>query len=102
MMYVLIFLLFITSVQSAEFVKHYTSWCGHCKKLKPVWDELSDKYRDDKRVNILSINCDENKGSCKNVRGYPTLILYKDDGSHETYHGNRNLDDLSRFLEEFL
>lgn len=65
-------------------IKFYAPWCGHCKNLKPVWDEFADTNVGE--VNVGEINCDDpenpsNKSFCKSlgVTGYPTVKYYRDD-----------------------
>jgi len=59
------------------FIKFYAPWCGHCKSLAPIWDELADKYADSSSVVVGSVDCttEENKDLCGEygVQGYPTL-----------------------------
>lgn len=59
------------------FIKFYAPWCGHCKKLAPVWTEFAESSPD---VNVAKIDCtsDEGKPICKDfgVKGYPTLIWF--------------------------
>ena len=67
----------IESTDKPTFGKFYAPWCGHCKRLAPVWDELSEAQES---VNIVSIDCtnDANREMCKSmeVKGYPTLIWF--------------------------
>lgn len=37
------------------FIKFYAPWCGHCKRLAPTWDELSDLHRDE--LNVGKVDC---------------------------------------------
>merc|ERR1711892_87925 len=83
-------------------VKMYAPWCGHCKRLKPTWDELATETKGD--YNIGAVDCTVHKELCSKhgVRGYPT-ILYFPDGEKvnaEKYQGQRDLGALVSFLEK--
>ena len=58
-------------------VDFWATWCGPCKSIAPVVDELSKEYAG--RVKITKLNVDENPAtpSQYSVRGIPTLILFK-------------------------
>ena len=60
-------------------VKYYAPWCGHCKRLKPAFDQLGSEYEGHDSVVIAEADCTaEGKSLCqqKGVRGYPTLKYY--------------------------
>ena len=63
------------------------SWCGPCKTIAPVLEELATQYSG--KVKIVKINVDENKEYATkfNVRGIPNLILFKDGESKEQIVG---------------
>merc|ERR1712006_69508 len=93
------------SVAMAEgrdvFVEFYAPWCGHCKKLAPIWDELGEKYKDNKDLVIAKFDATANEASGVSVQGFPTLIWYpKDNKAGESYSGERDLAALSQFVEE--
>jgi thioredoxin 1 len=56
----------------------YASWCGPCKVISPIIDELSDEYRG--KVTFGKLDADENTEIVQQlgVRNIPTLLLYKD------------------------
>jgi len=81
-------------------VKYYAPWCGHCKKLAPIWDELGDAFKDNKDVVIAKFDATTNEAEGVNIRGYPTLIWYpKDNKAGENYEGERDLAGLKSFIE---
>ena len=74
----------------------------HCKRLAPTWDELSMKLEDKANVKIAKVDCTLDKDLCKKyeVRGYPTLILFKNGEQAEKYSKARDLNALYSFVTE--
>jgi len=87
------------------FVEFYASWCGHCKRLKPIWDQLGDKYAPIKeRVVIAKMEAQDNDLPASipfRIGGFPTIKL-KPAGSRDfiDYEGDRSFESLVSFLEE--
>jgi len=87
------------------FVEFYAPWCGHCKRLKPTWDSLAEKYESIKdRLVIAKMDATENDLPPSvpfQVSGFPTL-KYKKAGSRDfiDYNGDRSLESLIEFVEE--
>lgn len=74
-------------------------WCGHCKKLKPEWDKLSENVE----VLIGEVDCTVEKDLCAKhgVQGYPT-IKYSDGYGWTKYEKGRDYASLEKFVEEEL
>lgn len=72
-------------------------WCGHCKKLKPIWDELSEKVE----VLIGEVDCTVEKELCQKhkVQGYPT-IKYSTGFGWKSYKNGRDLEAFETFVDE--
>ena len=82
------------------FVKYFAPWCGHCKRLAPIWAALAHKYKDHPMVQVAEMDCTESETVCglQGVKGYPSLMLYKDGVLSATHSGGRTLADLDEFL----
>jgi protein disulfide-isomerase-like protein len=80
-------------------IKFYAPWCGHCKKLAPVWDQLAEKAD----VLVAKVDCTVHKELCQKqqVQGYPTL-KYTNGYGYNSYQGGRDLDSFLTFIEENL
>eukprot|EP00127_Corallochytrium_limacisporum_P007375 Clim_evm12s249 gene=Clim_evmTU12s249 len=82
------------------FVEFYAPWCGHCKKLAPIWDELGEKYKDNDNVIIAKVDATENEFEDVAIRGFPTLKFWPaGSDSAMDYNGDRTLEELISFLK---
>lgn len=81
-------------------VEFYAPWCGHCKQLAPIYDQLGEKYADRADVVIAKIDATTNELEHTKVNSFPTIKLYKK-GTNQVieYNGERTLDGLSQFLD---
>ena len=88
-----------TLSQGPMFVKFFAPWCGHCKRLAPIWTQLGRHMKD--KLTIAEVDCDEHNSLCRshNVQGYPTLLFFTDEGTSVEYNGGRKLDQLKSFSE---
>lgn len=82
-------------------VKFYAPWCGHCKKLAPIWDELGEHYKDNANVVIAKFDSTVNEADGVEIRGYPTLKWYpRGNKAGESYEGERDLPAFIKFIDE--
>merc|ERR1711881_462160 len=82
------------------FVEFYAPWCGHCKQLAPIWDELGEKYKDHPNIVIAKSDATANEFADIEVQGFPTLKFFPDgERKVEDYSGGRTLEDFVKFLE---
>lgn len=81
-------------------IEFYAPWCGHCKKLAPIFDELGENLRGEE-VSIVKLDATANDVPPQfEVRGFPTLFwLPKDDKQNPIkYEGGRDLDDFLKYI----
>ena len=82
------------------FVKYYAPWCGHCKRLAPIYEELADLY-EGKDVVVAEIDHTLNDVESVDIKGYPTLVLFPADGSEPIYYEDaRSLEAMANFIKE--
>lgn len=85
-------------------VEFFAPWCGHCKNLAPVYEELAQAFAHAKdKVQIAKVDADSERGlgSRFNIQGFPTLKWFdgKND-SPEDYVNGRDFESLSSFITE--
>lgn len=81
-------------------VEFYAPWCGHCKKLAPIYEELGEKYKDSDKVVIAKMDATANELADVKIGSFPTITLYKAETNEAIeYNGERTLKGLSKFID---
>lgn len=80
----------------------WAAWCGPCKMIAPMLEEISNDYAD--RIKICKMDVDDNPNTPNkfNVRGIPTLIIFKDGNVEATKVGALSKVQLIEFIESNL
>jgi thioredoxin 1 len=83
-------------------VDYWAEWCGPCKMIAPILDEVSATYQD--KLQIAKMNVDENRDipAKFGIRGIPTLMLFKDGQLAATKVGALSKAQLTAFLDQQL
>jgi len=82
------------------FVEFYAPWCGHCKQLAPIWDELAEKFKDSADIVIAKMDSTANEVEDVSVQSFPTLKYFPAGGKDVVdYNGDRTLEGFTKFLE---
>jgi len=82
-------------------VEFYAPWCGHCKKLTPIYDELAEKMAEED-VEIVKMDATANDvPPAYDVKGFPTLYwLPKNTKKPVAYNGGRELTDFVEYIKK--
>ncbi|XP_016317281.1 protein disulfide-isomerase [Sinocyclocheilus anshuiensis] len=83
------------------FIEFYAPWCGHCKQLAPIWDQLGEKFKDNANIVVAKMDSTANEIEAVKVHSFPTLKFFPagDDRKVIDYNGERTLDGFTKFLE---
>ena len=80
-------------------VDYWAEWCGPCKSIAPILDEVAKEYEG--RLKVAKINVDENQSTPAKfgIRGIPTLMLFKNGNVEATKVGALSKSQLTAFLD---
>ncbi|MDX1376166.1 MAG: thioredoxin TrxA [Burkholderiales bacterium] len=80
-------------------VDYWAEWCGPCKSIAPILDEVAQEY--DGRLKVAKMNVDENQQvpAKFGIRGIPTLMLFKNGNLEATKVGALSKSQLTAFLD---
>jgi thioredoxin 1 len=84
-------------------VDFWADWCGPCKMIGPIVEEVAQEYAEKLRVFKMDVDANPNTPQGLGIRGIPTLILFKDGAEVERIIGYRTkealVDELLPFIE---
>ena len=80
-------------------VDYWADWCGPCKMIAPILEQIADDYTG--KLKIAKLNIDENPNTPPKygIRGIPTLMLFKDGNVEATKVGALSKSQLTAFLD---
>ncbi len=80
-------------------VDFWAEWCGPCKMIAPILDEISDEYEG--RLKVAKLNIDDNPNTPPKfgIRGIPTLMMYKSGQVEATKVGAVSKSQLTAFID---
>ncbi len=92
----------VLNAEQPVLVDYWAEWCGPCKMIAPVLDEIAADYSG--RVTVAKLNIDENPTTPQHyaVRGIPTLMLFKNGEVEATKVGAVTKSQLAEFIDSNL
>ena len=83
-------------------VDYWADWCGPCKMISPILDEVAKEYAG--KLKVCKLNIDENQSTPPKfgIRGIPTLMLFKDGQLAATKVGAMSKAQLTAFIDQQL
>ena len=83
-------------------IDYWAEWCGPCKMIAPVLDEIANEYSD--RLKVVKLNIDDNPQTPPKygIRGIPTLMVFKNGQVEATKVGTVSKAQLTAFLDQNL
>ena len=81
-------------------IDYWAEWCGPCKMIAPILDEVASEYSD--KIRVAKLNIDDNPATPPKygIRGIPTLMLFKNGEVEATKVGAVSKAQLTAFLDE--
>jgi thioredoxin len=92
----------LTELQQPVLVDFYAEWCGPCKMMKPVLEEIAGRMEADIKVAKVDTDRSPTLGNRYNIEALPTLVLFYKGQPVDRYVGYLNADELEKQVRQSL
>jgi thioredoxin 1 len=88
--------------EQAVLVDYWAEWCGPCKMIAPILDEIAKEYAG--KLKVTKVNIDDNQATPAKfgIRGIPTLMIFKNGNVEATKVGALSKSQLTAFIDSNL
>ena len=83
-------------------VDFWAEWCGPCKMIAPILDEIAKEYGEKLKVCKIDVDSNPDIAPKFGIRGIPTLIMFKDGNAESTKVGAVSKSQLIEFVDEIV
>ena len=92
----------VLQAQQPVLVDYWAEWCGPCKMIAPILDEIAAEYAG--KLKVTKVNIDENQATPAKfgIRGIPTLMIFKNGNVEATKVGALSKSQLAAFIDSTL
>ena len=92
----------VLGAKTPVLVDFWASWCGPCRMVAPVLEEMARDYAD--KLKVVKVNVDDNPDASSRygVMSIPTMIVFKEGAPVETIVGFRKKEELSAIIDQFV
>lgn len=92
----------VLKAEGAVLVDFWAEWCGPCKQIAPLLDQIADEYAG--KLTVVKVNIDESQTTPQHygIRSIPTLMIFKNGEVDATKVGGGSKGDLTKFIDSNL
>ena len=83
-------------------VDFWAEWCGPCKQIGPILEEISEEYKEKVRIGKLDVDENPEIASQYQIRGIPTMMLFNNGSLVDTKVGMSSKNDLIQWIDQHI